>query len=288
MNESKYLENLTKECNEIRAAIAKRTLISVIILAVLAVIAYVGLISLDSRAASVAVMLSSLLGLIALIFFIKFLILIKEISYKTLAKCQQEIQKNLKENETFETFDKDITIPAFGAHSINAYKISIGHTFVLFQRLTSKGPHFQILRGDNLGNFDVHSFSQNGVGTDIGMDIKDTNGKFIRSIMTSDKERFYELLNAMESIKRYANGDTISEMQYSANQNDPFVEEVKNGVKRQTKKGYTKIGVFGIIFGIFLVIAGSSSGEAFIYGGFTLMVLSIIFIIYANIKFKRQ
>lgn len=55
-------------------------------------------------------------------------------------------------------------------------------------------------------------------------------------------------------------------------------------MKNTDKKGFTKRGILGIVFGIFLCIAGNSSGEAFIYGGLIVIVLSIAFIVGVNIK----
>jgi Ni,Fe-hydrogenase I cytochrome b subunit len=287
MYKSKYLEKITEESNNIRSATAKKTLTSIIMLIVVSIAFYIGLPLLDPRAVSTGTMLSAIFGILSLIFIVKFIFLSGSLSNKVLAKCQQEIQNNLHTDESFETFDADITNPAFGEHNINGMKVLVGKTFVLFERFTAKGPHLQIVRGDILGDYDVHYLTQNGVGTDIGVDIKNKNGKLIRSVMTSDKKEFYEFLNAMEKIKSYVNGnDTVVE-ESSFTDDHPFVEEVKNGVARQDKKGYTKIGVFGLVFGIFLFIAGSSSGVAFIYGGLVLFIISLIFIILVNVLPKR-
>ncbi|WP_027626582.1 hypothetical protein [Clostridium lundense] len=247
MNKSKYLEKLTEECSEIRKIIAKKTLYVTILLIVISTIMYVGLPLLDSRAAPVATMFSSTLGFMGFIFLIRFFSFSGKIKDKVLIKCEDEIKKNLGANETFETFDNDITNPAFGQYLINGSKIFIGHTFVLFQGSTAKGPYFQILRGDNLGQFDVHYFSQNGVGTDIGVDIKDKNGKFIRSIMTSDKDMFYKLLNALENIKSHANGEYIPMEQALGYEDNEFVGELKSKVSGHDRKGLTKLGIFGVI-----------------------------------------
>lgn len=288
MNKSKYLEELTEQCSKIRKITAKKTLNATILLIVISIISYVGLSLLDSRAIPAAIMFSSTLGFMAFIFLVKFLLLSRKINDKALIKCEQEIERNLGPNETFETFDNDITNPAFGEHIINSYKIRVGHTFVLFQSLTNKGPYFQILRGDNLGQFDAHYFSQNGVGTDIGVDIKDKNGKFIRSILTSNKEQFYKALNALENIKSYANGEYIPMEQALGDQDNEFVGELKNKISHQDKRNLTKLGIFGILFGIFLLIASVDSGKGFAYAGIILAIVSIILIIWANIKFRQK
>lgn len=284
MNKSKYVEKVAEEHNERRRVLAQKTLFSVIIIAVIVLAVYVGLPLLDSRATTTAVILSTMFGLIGLIFFIKFLVLNKDISDKVILKCEQEIQKKLNQGETIEIFETDITNPAFGEHTINTSTVLVGRTFILFQTLTNKGMNFEILRTDNLGDFEVHYFSQGGVGNDIGMDIKDKNEKFIRSVISQDKEQFYKFLNAMEKAKHYANYTDVEDIQAYDDQTDPFVEELKAKVKHTDKKGLTKSGILGILFGIFLAIAGSSSGVAFIYGGLLLFVTSIIFIIVLHIK----
>lgn len=286
MNKSKHLEKITEDCNKMRTFISKRTLIVVILLVVVTIIAYFGIIALDSRSADTAASFSTTLGLITLFFFIRFLSLNGNINDKVLMKCEQKIQQNLKSDETFETFDNDMKNPAFGIHQINGSKVLIGHTFVLFQSYNTKGPYLNILRGDNLGDFNVHYFSR-GSASDIGMDINDKNGKFIRSVMTSNKDQFYELLNAMEKIKNYANGNDIPVGQDFLNQDDPFVKALKQKVNRVDKKSYNKIGFLGIMFGIFLVIAASSSGVGFAYAGLILIVISIFFIIGVQIKLRR-
>jgi hypothetical protein len=288
MIKSKYLQNVVEEHSELRKATAKRSLTTIILFASFSIISYFGISSLDSRATSVAIMLSGVFGLICLILLVKFMQLIGEISDKVISKCEKEIENNLKSQEQFETFDNDMAQAAFGEYDMKGYKIRVGYAFVLFQYLTNKGPSFHILRADNLGNFDVHYSSQGGVGTDIGMDIKDKNGKFIRSIMTSDKELFYKVLNAMESIKSYANGEDIAAGQDSINQENPFVEQVKNKVAQQDRKGSTKLGIAGIFFGFFLFIAGSSSGVVFSYAGLALIIISITFIIVVNVKRKTH
>ncbi|KRU27459.1 hypothetical protein VT91_26100 [Clostridium sporogenes] len=288
MNKSKYLEELIEDCSEIRKVTAKRTLNVTIILIVVSIIAYVGVSSLDSEALIAAIMLSSIFGFIGLIFLIKFLLSSGKIKDKVLIKCEQEIEKNLGPNETFETFDNDITNPAFGQYIINGSIICIGHTFVLFQSLTAKGPHLRVLRGDNLGQFDVHYFSENGVGTDIGVDINDKNGKFIRSIIMSNKDIFYKLLNSLENIKSHANGEYIPMEQALGYEDNEFVEELKNKVSNQDRKGSIKLGILGVIFGLFLIIAAVNSGEIFAYAGIVLTIVSIVFIIRVNIKSRRK
>lgn len=288
MNKSKHLEDLTEQCSEIRKITAKKTLNATILLVAISIISYVGLSLLDYSATPGAIIFSSLFGFMGFIFLIKFLLLSRKTNDKAIIKCEEEIEKNLGPNETFETFDNDITNPAFGEHIINNYKIRVGRIFVLFESLTAKGPYFQILRGDNLGQFDVHYFSQNGVGTDIGADIKDKNGKFIRSIMTSNKDQFYKILNSLESIKSYANGEYIPMEQALGNQDNEFVGELKNKVSRQDRKGLTKLGILGVIFSIFLLIAAVNSGEIFAYAGIVLAIASIILIIWANIKFREK
>jgi hypothetical protein len=288
VNQSKYLEQITKECAELRKPMAKRTLTSVVILVILSIVIYIGLPALDSRAAGTALFLSVPFLLIALIFFIKFLRLNSAISSSSLMKNQKEIENNLISGETISDFDSDIANPAFGKHIINDSTILVGHKFILFQSLTSNGPHFKILRGDILGNFDVHYFSQNGVPGDIGVDINNKNGKFIRSIMTSDKDSFYKLINAMENLKAYANGEAITTEQAALKQDNEFVSELKNKVTKQDKKGATKLGFLGMLFGVFLVIAGSSSGVAFVYAGLALLIISIIFTITINVRKRTE
>lgn len=284
MKTSLYLEKSIEKCSETRKPVAKKTLFSVILFVVIAIASYIGIPALDSNAAPVAIMLSLILGFMALIFLLRYLRLNGKISDKIIMKCEQEIEKNLKPGESFETFDNDMLHPAYGTHIVNGINVIIGRTFVLFQRENLNGPSFNIIRGDNLGNFEVHYSSEDG----IGVDIKDKNGKFIRSVMTSDKNQFYKFLNAMEKIKHYANGEDAPAEQALNTEDDPFVRELKNKVKSTDKKGYIKVGTMGIAFGIFLCIAGNSSGEAFIYGGLILAALSIAFIIGVNIKFKHN
>lgn len=284
---SKYLEQIIQESNLMRGKTSKRTLFSVILLAVISILVYIGLPMMDSRAYTTAVMLSGLLGFLTILFLIKYLQMSGKISAKTLEKCNQEIIKNINVNESIETFDMDIMNPAFGSYMINDSKVLVGKVFVLFQRITAKGPHFQVLRGDVLGEYKVHYFTQNGVGTDIGIDIKDRNGKFIRSVMTSDKEQFYKLLNALENIKKYAAGENTPLENFNS-ETDSFTQDVQKGIQKVDTKNHTRLGVIGVIFSVFLVIAGSSSGIGFIYGGFILFIASIIFIISVRVKYKRN
>jgi hypothetical protein len=119
------------------------------------------------------------------------------------------------------------------------------------------------------------------------MDIKDKNGKFIRSVMTSNKDKFYELLNAMEKAKDFANGN-YSDASDKSGYDNTFAGEVKAAVNDCDKNNYTKWGILGILMGIFLCIASNSSGIAFLYGGFALIVISIVFIVVVNIKLRRK
>ncbi|BCN29396.1 hypothetical protein [Anaeromicropila herbilytica] len=288
MNRSRYLDTILEENNKFKSSTSKRTLINVIVLIVVAVVAYFGIPSLDKRAAFVGNMLSGIMALMALIFFIKYLRLNSPIKEKEINKCLQEIQKNLKADETFDTFDQDISNPAFGEYIIDNSNIRVGKTFVLFYSIYTSGPLVRILRGDNLGEFDVHYFTQNGLGTDIGVDINDVNGKRIKTVMTSDKNKFYPFLNAMEQIKHYANGNDIVVEENSIGQEQAFVQEVREGIEHHDKKNYIKIGIFGIVFGMFLCIASSSSGIAFLYGGLALMVISIVGIIATCIFMRKK
>lgn len=287
MVKSIYLKKLLEQCNETRKPVAKKTLYSVILLAAIAIISYIGLPLLNTNAAPMATMLSVIFGLLAVIFLIRFIRINGRISNAVLMKCEKEIEKNLKAGENFETFDTDMLHPAYGEHIVNITNVIVGQTFVLFQRINLNGPSFNILRGDNLGDFDVHYFSQNGVGTDIGMDIKDKNGKFIRSITTPDKDQFYKFLNAMEKLKHHANGEEVPEEHVVNGEDDQFVQELKQKVKNTDKKGFIKLGILGIVMGIFLCIAGNSSGEGFIYCGLGLTILSIAFIIGVNVKLRN-
>lgn len=284
MNKSIYLEGLSDKCKEIRKPMAKKYLFNVILFLVIAIAAYMGLPLLDTRAASAGTILSLALGLVTVIFLVKYLRLNAKINDKILIKCEQEIERNLKPGETFEAFDRDIMSPAHGTYSVNGSKVLVGSIFLVFERLNDNGPSLNILRGDNLGNFDVHYASQGGIGTDIGMDINNKDGKFIRSVTSQSKDEFYNLLDAMEKLKHCANNEDIPVEQTSTNEADPFVEELKKKVKHTDKKGSIKLGILGILLGIFLCIAGNSSGNAFIYGGLALTVVSIVFIISVSMK----
>lgn len=283
MSQSFYLEKLIEKCNKARKPVAKRTLYSVIIILFIAIAAYIGISSAAPDDTFTPIMFPSFLGLMALIFFIRYLKLNGDINDKIIMKCKQEIEKNLKTSESFETFDNDMLHPAYGTHIVNDTTVIVGRIFVLFQRENLNGPSFNILRGDNLGIFKVHYEADN-----IGVDIRDKNDKFIRSIMTSNKNQFYSFLNAMENIKHYANGEDIVEQQTLNTDDDPFVKELKNRVNSGDKKGLIKAGILGIVFGIFLCIAANSSGAVFAYGGLSLIALSIAFIIGVLIKFKRN
>lgn len=287
MKRSIYLEKLIEEYSEARKPVAKKTLSAVILLVVIAIAAYIGLPLLDYRAAPVGIMISLIFALIAIIFFIKYLRINAKIGDKIITKCTEEIEKNLKTGENFEVFDTDMISPAYGQHSINGIRVLVGHIFVLFVYFNSNGVRFKILRGDNLGNYDVHYFSEGGIGNDIGVDINDKTGKRVQSVMTQDKDELYKLLNAMEKIKHYANGEDVLEEQALNSEDDQFVGELKKKVQNTDRKGLIKVGTLGIVVGIFLCIAGNSSGQGFIYGGLALMVLSTVFIIGVNIRLKN-
>lgn len=289
MNKSKYLEGLTKECSKIRKIATKQALINAIIFIAISVTSYLAVVFLlKAKDEPGAFAFSALAGLSSFILLIKSLLLSRKMNDKVIIKCEEEIEKNLGPNETFETFDNDMINPMFGRHTVDSHNISVGHIFVSIERLTAKGPDFQILRGDNLGKFDVHYFSQNGIGTDMGIDIKDKNGKFMRSILTPNKGQFYKMLNALENIRDYANGEYIPMEQALGNEDTEFVKGLKSNISRQSRKSLTKLGIFGILFSIFLLIASVDSGKGFAYAGIILAIVSIILIIWANIKFRQK
>lgn len=284
MIKSRYLEKLLEEASPTRKAMANKHLFYTILLLIIAIAAYIGLPLLDPRAAGTGTMLAVVFGFLAIFFAIRFISLNSQVSEKTISKCQREIEKTLKPGETIADFDEDIMHAAFGNYKLDFLNISVGRKFVLFQRFKNNGPSFNVLRGDILGEFTAHYFSEGGVGTDIGIDIKDKNGKFIKSLITSDKKTFYEVLNALENLKSYVNGEFDSEDQAAASGENEFVSELKNKVKAQDKNGLTKVATLGIFLGLFLCIAGNSSGEAFIYAGIAIFILSVVSILFLKLK----
>lgn len=284
-----YLEEITKECNKTRKTVAKRTFFITIILLFISVAMYIGIPLIDDRASFEGTLMGGIFGLISFIFLIKFILLSSDKSKKIIEKCQNEIDKNLKPGETREDFFNDVNNPSFGKHCIDNCKIMVGNTFVLFEYVSLKGPFFSIIRGDNLGKFDVHYFSQNGSGTDLGVDINDKNGKFIRSFMTSpsNKDKFYKLMTALENIKKHSNGEFIPLGQALLDEDDEFVAELKENISKCDKKGVMMKCIGGILFGFFLIVASINSGTVFCYAGIALIVISIIFIVRSFIKHKK-
>ncbi|NOH15372.1 hypothetical protein HMJ28_03055 [Clostridium cochlearium] len=71
-------------------------------------------------------------------------------------------------------------------------------------------------------------------------------------------------------------------------EDNEFVGKVKNKISRQNRIGLNILGISGIAFSIFLIVASVNSGEAFAYAGIILFIVSIIFIIGVNMKFKQH
>lgn len=286
MGISEYLEEQLAKSNRMKEAQSRKTLISVVILAVVAVVAYIGISAADSQAASTAVIFSGVLGIICLIFFIKYLKLRKPISENVHQMCEQEIKKNLKADEYFETFDEDMLKPAFGVHDYIAGTANVGKKFILFHRLNANGPKFEIIRGDALGDIKVYYSANAGMSQDIGIDLKDKNEKFIRSVMFQDKTSLYKLLDALEKIKNYNNGDTAAVIEAEEGHEDSFVVEAKSKIAYIDRSSKTKLTIVGLVAGAFLTVAGGGSGVVFIYGGIILFTISLVALIYITIRKK--
>lgn len=286
MGISKYLEEQLAKSSSIKEAQSKKTLISVVILVVITVAGYIGISSADPEAAPTAVLFSGVFGILCLIFFIKYLRLRKPISENVRQECEQEIKKNLKADEYFETFDEDILTPAFGVHAHVAGTTTVGKKFILFSRLNANGPKFEIIRCDDLGDIKVYYSANAGISQDIGIDLKDKNGKFIRSVLFQDKTSLYKLLDALEKIKKYTNGDTAAVIEAEEGHEDFFVSETKSKIAGIDRSSQTKLAIAGLVFGAFLTIAGSGSGIAFTYGGLALFAISLASLIYITIRKK--
>lgn len=286
MGNSKYLEQELSKNRSIKETQAKKTLISVIILAVFIVVAYIGISTADPSAGSTATLFSGVLGIILLIFFIRYLKLRKPISENVIQKCEQEIKKNLNTDEYFETFDNDMLNPAFGIHEFNGESVTVGKKFVLFHELKTNGPKFKIIRGDVLGDIKVYYSANGGVSQDIGIDLKDKNGKLIRAVMFNNKNSLFKLLDSLEKIKKYSNGDPDTVTEAEDGYEDPFVYEAKSKIAGIDRNSKNKLATVCLLFGVFLTIAGNSSGLAFTYGGMALFSLSLVALIYINIRKK--
>lgn len=287
MGISKYLEEQLAKSNRINEAQSKKILRSVVILAAIAIAGYIGISASDPQAAPTAVFLSGIFGILCLIFFIKYLKLRKPISENVQQKCEQEIKKNLKADEYFQTFDEDMLNPAFGVHAYIAGTATVGKEFILFLRLNANGPKFEIIRGDALGDIKVYYSANAGISQDIGIDLKDKNGKFIRSVLFQDKTSLYKILDALEKIKNYNNGD-VSAIESEEYHEDSFVHETKSKIAGIDRSSKTKLAIVCLMFGAFLTVAGSGSGIVFVYAGIALFTISLIGLIYINILKKSS
>ncbi|EKQ50965.1 MULTISPECIES: hypothetical protein [unclassified Clostridium] len=283
---SKYLKEQLVKSSEINEAQSRRTLISVVILAILAVGGYIVISSADPQAASTAVIFSGIFGVICLVFFVKYLRLRKPIGDNVYQRCEQEIKKNLKDEESFETFDDDMFKPAFGVHAYISGTVTVGKKFILFHRMNANGPKFQIIRGDALGEIKVYYSSNAGMSQDIGLDLKDKKGKLIRSVIFQDKKSLYKLVDALEKIKNYNNGDTSAVIEAEESYEDPFVAEAKEKIAATDRSSITKLAIVGLVVGAFLSVSGGGSGIVFIYSGIILITISLVGLIYNNVRKK--
>jgi hypothetical protein len=288
MGISKYLEEQLEKSNVMKEAQSKKTLKSVVIFAIVAIVGYIGISSASPEAAPTAVLFSGIFAILGLIFFIRYLKLHKPISENVYEMCVQEIKKNLKADESIESFDEDILKPAFGVHDYLGGTAAVGKKFVLFNRLNLTGPKFQILRADVLGDLKVYYSANAGVSQDIGIDLKAKDGNFIRSVLFQDKDSLYKLLDALEKFKNYNNRDASSIVDAEEGQEDSLVYETKSKISNIDRSSKTKLTVVGLVFGAFLTIAGSGSGVAFIYGGIFLITISLVSLIYINICKRNQ
>lgn len=288
MGISKYLDEQLEKSNIMKETQSKKTLKSVVIFAILAIVGYIGISSASPEAAPTAVLFSGIFAILGLIFFIKYLKLHKPIGESVYQMCEQEIKKNLNADESIETFDEDILKPAFGVHAYLGGTVTVGKKFVLFNRLNINGPKFQIIRGDVLGDIKVYYSANAGMSQDIGIDLKDKSGNFIRSVLFQDKDSLYKLLDALEKIKNYTNRDDSSIVEAEKGPEDSLVYETKSKISNIDRSSKTKFTVVGLVFGAFLTIAGSSSGVAFIYGGIFLFTISLISLIYINLGKRNQ
>lgn len=288
MGISKYLEKQLEQSKLMKEAQSKKTLKSVIIFAIVAIVGYIGISSASPEAAPTAVLFSGIFAILGLIFFIRYLKLHNPISESVCQLCEQEIRQNLNADESIETFDEDILNPAFGVHAYLGGTVAVGKKFVLFNRLNLTGPKFEIFRGDVLGDIKVYYSANAGVSQDIGIDLKDKNGNFIRSVLFQDKDSLYKLLEALEKIKNYSDRDNSSIVESKEGPEDSLVYETKTKISNIDRSSKTKLTVVGLVFGAFLTIAGSSSGVAFIYGGIFLFTISLISLIYINLCKRNQ
>lgn len=288
MGISKYLDEQLAKSNVMKEAQSKKTLKSVIIFAIFAIVGYIGISSASPEAAPTAVLFSGIFAILGLIFFIKYLKLHKPISESVYQMCEQEMKKNLKADESIETFDEDILKPAFGVHDHLGGTVTVGKKFVLFNRLNISGPKFQIIRGDVLGDIKVYYSANAGMSQDIGIDLKDKNGKFIRSVLFQDKDSLYKLLESLEKMKNYSNKDESSIVEAEEGPEDSLVYETKSKISNIDRSSKTKLTVVGLVFGAFFTIAGSGSGVGFIYGGIFIFTISLVSLIYINLGKRNQ